>query len=99
METTAFSHFSPTYSSIALKKSWVRSPPDPLYYLVWNICTIQDLLVMQSEISGILKESGLKMRSNSWGDRRRCVKMIVNYYATLRQVVGSCSVDIPLPPG
>jgi sulfur-carrier protein len=25
--------------------------------------------------------------------------MIVNYYATLRQVVGSRQVDFPLPPG
>jgi len=25
--------------------------------------------------------------------------LIVNYYATLRQVVGSRQVDIPLPPG
>ena len=39
------------------------------------------------------------MRVNGQINRRRFGKMIVNYYATLRQVVGSREVDFILPQG
>jgi molybdopterin synthase sulfur carrier subunit len=53
----------------------------------------------QSDNSVILKESLLKDAVNGRGYRRRLVKMIVNYYATLRQVVGKRQVNFVLPQG